>query len=208
MMSNVAVRYDVSLLIFHSHPLRRPLPARASRIARCVTAAAVSILVVAGWAPVAGAHTGFESSDPAEGAALDVDPVVVRSRQGSVASVQTFVDSDVPKSSPQIFHDVIETAAELGAVVHGRTPHVNSAAWDNLDLQVPAAFVPLELQPALWRRRHRRGNGVVCQHPDDARNGGLECRTLDLRPPWLARGIPQRTVKCVNQWLQPKGRLL
>lgn len=42
-----------------------------SRIAHCLTALAVIVLVVAGWSTAAGAHTGFESSDPAKGVVLD-----------------------------------------------------------------------------------------------------------------------------------------
>lgn len=67
-----------------------------SRIARCVSAAAVAILVVAGSATAAGAHTGFESSDPAGGAVLDVsvDAVTLRFSGAAEPAGEGFVVLD------------------------------------------------------------------------------------------------------------------
>ena len=117
-MSNVAVRYDVSLLFFHSHPLWRPLRARASRIARCFTAAAVSLLVVAGWAPVAGAHTGFQSSDPADGATLDapVEAVTLRFSGAAEPAGEGFVvlDPVLGSRKPTSVTRAAEGVFELG----------------------------------------------------------------------------------------------
>jgi len=67
-----------------------------SRIARCLTAVAVVVLVVAAWPTVAGAHTGFESSEPADGAVLDapVDAITLRFSGAAEPAGEGFVVLD------------------------------------------------------------------------------------------------------------------
>ncbi len=67
-----------------------------SRIARGLTAVAVVVLVVAAWPTVAGAHTGFESSEPADGAVLDapVDAITLRFSGAAEPAGEGFVVLD------------------------------------------------------------------------------------------------------------------
>ena len=100
-----------------------------SRIARCLVSVAVVVAVVAGWPIAAGAHTGFESSDPADGVVLDVpvDSITLRFSGAAEPAGDGFVVLDpvlgrreptsVTKQSEGVFElgfDPAVTGGEVG----------------------------------------------------------------------------------------------
>lgn len=89
-----------------------------SGVTRCLVAAAVFLLAVLGWSPSAGAHTGFETSDPADGTVLEdpVDSVTVRFTGAAEPAGDGFVVLDpargrrVPNSVTRLAEGAFELA--------------------------------------------------------------------------------------------------
>lgn len=89
-----------------------------SRIPRCLVAVAVVVAVVAGWPIAAGAHTGFESSDPADGVVLDapVDSITLRFSGAAEPAGDGFVvlDPVLGRREPSSVTTQAEGVFELG----------------------------------------------------------------------------------------------